>query len=455
MFDLIRSPRRILVFLFEMVLVGLLVVLAGVIRLGVHTGLSYANVGKRAIVFAVVMQGVLYYAGFFDPRFVRQPQQAFSKVLKSLALSTLVNVLVYYLFPRFEIGRGIYLSSVALVAVVLPSWRIFYDSVTDTAGFRRKVIVLGTSGLGKELAEMIRDNHGLGLDLVGMLGRERSMVDAEAGVVGIYADLAEIVTKEDVELVLVAYPDRRGTLPVDQLLEVKFRGVEVQEGIDFYEEITGKIYVRDLKPSQLIFAEGFTARLTTRRLKRILDVVCALIGLVLAAPIMLLATVLIRLESKGPILYKQVRAGEFGKLFTILKFRSMRIDAEKHGAQFAKENDDRVTKVGAFIRKTRIDELPQLWNVLKGEMSMVGPRPERPVFIEQLEQQVPFFRQRLYVKPGVTGHAQVRCKYGASAEDMLEKLEYDLYYIKSYSVLFDLSVMLDTVKVVLFRIGSR
>jgi sugar transferase (PEP-CTERM system associated) len=435
--------------------VGLLVVLAGVIRLGVHTGLSYANVGKRAIVFAVVMQGVLYYAGFFDPRFVRQPQQAFSKVLKSLALSTLVNVLVYYLFPRFEIGRGIYLSSVALVAVVLPSWRIFYDSVTDTAGFRRKVIVLGTSGLGKELAEMIRDNHGLGLDLVGMLGRERSMVDAEAGVVGIYADLAEIVTKEDVELVLVAYPDRRGTLPVDQLLEVKFRGVEVQEGIDFYEEITGKIYVRDLKPSQLIFAEGFTARLTTRRLKRILDVVCALIGLVLAAPIMLLATVLIRLESKGPILYKQVRAGEFGKLFTILKFRSMRIDAEKHGAQFAKENDDRVTKVGAFIRKTRIDELPQLWNVLKGEMSMVGPRPERPVFIEQLEQQVPFFRQRLYVKPGVTGHAQVRCKYGASAEDMLEKLEYDLYYIKSYSVLFDLSVMLDTVKVVLFRIGSR
>lgn len=455
MFDLIRSPRRILVFLFEMVLVGLLVVLAGVIRLGVHTGLSYANVGKRAIVFAVVMQGVLYYAGFFDPRFVRQPQQAFSKVLKSLALSTLVNVLVYYLFPRFEIGRGIYLSSVALVAVVLPSWRIFYDSVTDTAGFRRKVIVLGTSGLGKELAEMIRDNPSYGLDLVGMLGRERSMIDSEQGIVGIYADLAEIVAKEDVELVLVAYPDRRGTLPVDQLLEVKFRGVEVQEGIDFYEEITGKIYVRDLKPSQLIFAEGFTARLTTRRLKRILDVVCAVIGLVLAAPIMLLATVLIRLESKGPILYKQVRAGEFGKLFTILKFRSMRIDAEKHGAQFAKENDDRVTKVGAFIRKTRIDELPQLWNVLKGEMSMVGPRPERPVFIEQLEQQVPFFRQRLYVKPGVTGHAQVRCKYGASAEDMLEKLEYDLYYIKSYSVLFDLSVMLDTVKVVLFRIGSR
>jgi len=455
MFDLIRSPRRVLVFFFEMVLVGLLVVLAGVVRLGVHTGLSYANVGKRAVVFAVIMQAVLYYAGFFDPQFVKQGQRAFSKVLKALALSTLVNVLVYYFFPRFEIGRGIYLSSVALIAVVLPSWRIFYDSITDTAGFRRNVVILGSSGLAKELAEIIRDNPNHGLNLVGMLGRDRSHVDSEQGVVGVYADLAEIVAKDNVQLVLVAYPDRRGTLPVDQLLEVKFRGVEVEEGVDFYETITGKIYVRELKPSQLIFAEGFTARVTTRRLKRILDLVCAVIGLLLAAPIMIFTCILIKLESKGPVLYKQVRAGEFGKLFTILKFRSMRTDAEKHGAQFAKENDDRVTKVGAFIRKTRIDELPQLWNVLKGEMSMVGPRPERPVFIEQLEQQVPFFRQRLYVKPGVTGHAQVRCKYGASAEDMLEKLEYDLYYIKAYSVVFDLSVMLDTVKVVLFRIGSR
>jgi lipopolysaccharide/colanic/teichoic acid biosynthesis glycosyltransferase len=170
---------------------------------------------------------------------------------------------------------------------------------------------------------------------------------------------------------------------------------------------------------------------------------------------MLLTVIAIKLDSRGPVLYKQVRAGEFGTLFTILKFRSMKTDAEKGGAQFARENDDRVTRVGRFIRKTRLDELPQLWNVLKGEMSMVGPRPERPVFIEQLEQQVPFFKQRLYVKPGLTGHAQVRCRYGASAEDMLEKLQYDLYYIKSYSVLFDLSIILDTVKVVLLRIGAR
>jgi exopolysaccharide biosynthesis polyprenyl glycosylphosphotransferase len=181
----------------------------------------------------------------------------------------------------------------------------------------------------------------------------------------------------------------------------------------------------------------------------------SVIGLILAAPLMALTALAIKAESPGPMLYSQVRAGEFGKLFTIYKFRSMRTDAEKAGAQFAQENDPRVTRVGRFIRKTRLDELPQLWNVLRGDMSMVGPRPERPVFIEQLEQQVPFFKQRLYVKPGVTGHAQVRCRYGASTEDMVEKLQYDLYYIKSYNVLFDLSIMLDTVKVVLLRIGAR
>jgi lipopolysaccharide/colanic/teichoic acid biosynthesis glycosyltransferase len=170
---------------------------------------------------------------------------------------------------------------------------------------------------------------------------------------------------------------------------------------------------------------------------------------------MALTAIAVKLDSPGPALYRQLRAGELGRPFTLYKFRSMRIDAEQLGARFAEENDPRITRVGRFIRKTRLDELPQLWNVLKGEMSMVGPRPERPVFVEQLEQQVPYFKQRLYVKPGVTGHAQVRCRYGATTEDHLEKLEYDLYYIKSHTVMFDLSIMLDTIKVVLLRIGAR
>jgi sugar transferase (PEP-CTERM system associated) len=391
----------------------------------------------------------------YDPAVSRSARAVYERVLKALALGSVFLLVFFYLVPRFELGRGIYLVALALCALVLPAWRLAYDSVSENTGFLRRALILGSGSLARELASMIRRNPAHGLELLGMLARDKAMVSVDEGIIGTYADLFEIVMRENIQLVLVAYPDRRGTLPVDQLLEVKFRGVEVEEGVDFYERTTGKIYVRELKPSQLIFAEGFTARTTTRRLKRILDVVLAVVGLLFAGPLMLLTTIAIKLDSRGPVLYKQVRAGEFGQLFTILKFRSMRVDAEKGGAQFAKENDDRVTRVGKFIRKTRLDELPQLWNVLKGEMSMVGPRPERPVFIEQLEQQVPFFKQRLYVKPGVTGHAQVRCRYGASAEDMLEKLQYDLYYIKSYSVLFDLSIIFDTVKVVLLRIGAR
>jgi sugar transferase (PEP-CTERM system associated) len=454
MVELFRNPRRLLLFLFEGALCGVLVVLAGCLRLGVHGGFTYPNMAKRVLLFVLVMQGAFYYAGMYDQSATRTTRATYERVLRALALGSALLFLFWYPLPTLQLGRGVFFVTIALVALVLPSWRTLYDSVSTNTGFLRPVVILGNGALAHELKQMILDLD-LGLDLVGMLARDRAQVDPERGVVGTYGDLFEIVNNLDVQLVLVAYPDRRGTLPVEQLLEIKFRGVEVEEGVLFYEKNTSKLYVRELKPSQLIFSEGFAARPNTRRLKRIVDVLVSIIGIVLAAPLMVLTALAIRLESPGPFLYSQVRAGEFGRLFTIYKFRSMRTDAEKGGAQFAQENDPRVTRVGNIIRKTRLDELPQLWNVLRGDMSMVGPRPERPVFIEQLEQQIPFFRQRLSVKPGVTGHAQVRCRYGASTEDMVEKLQYDLYYIKSYNVLFDFSIMLDTVKVVLLKIGAR
>ena len=455
MFDLFRSPRRLLLFAYEGAIVATLLIFAACVRLGVHGGLIYEHVMLKAFVFALLVQGAFYYSGMYDLHAVQSPRAIYQRVLQGLALSSILLLGIFYVSPTLNVGRGIFLTAVALTALVIPAWRLLYNTVSSNAGFLRRVLILGNGDLAREIAALIREGPDLGLELVGMLARDRSQVEPDIGIIGTYAELFDVVMNEDIRLVLVAYPDRRGTLPVEQLLEVKFRGVEVEEGVNFYERTTGKIYVRELKPSQLIFAEGFSARPTTRRLKRLLDVVAASVGLVLAAPLILLTAIAVRLDSPGPFLYSQVRAGEFGKLFTIYKFRSMRIDAEKHGAQFAKENDDRVTRVGKIIRKTRLDELPQLWNVLRGDMSMVGPRPERPVFIEQLEQQVPFFKQRLYVKPGVTGHAQVRCRYGASTEDMLEKLQYDLYYIKTYSLWFDLSVMMDTVKVVLLRIGAR
>jgi sugar transferase (PEP-CTERM system associated) len=455
MFDLFRSPRRFLLFLFEGVLSAVLLLVAACFRLGMHEGLTMEYGTTKTVLFATIIQGAAYYAGLYDLVATRTARTIFQRTLQALAFALVTLLIIFYVVPPLAVGRGIFLMAIALVATMLPAWRILYQSVSTSAGFFRRTLILGNGELARELEKMLREQSDLGLELVGMLCRDRQQVAPATGVIGIYKDLYEIVMREQIQVVLVAYPDRRGTLPVEQLLEVKFRGVEVYEGVDFYEREMGKIFVKELKPSQLIFSEGFTARTTTRRMKRILDVVSATVGIILASPLIVLTALAIRLESPGPILYRQVRAGEFGKLFTILKFRSMRIDAEKDGAQFAKENDNRVTMVGKFIRKTRLDELPQLWNVLKGEMSMVGPRPERPVFIEQLEQQVPYFKQRLYVKPGVTGHAQVRCRYGASAEDMLEKLQYDLYYIKSYTLLFDISIMVDTVKVVLLRIGAR
>src|SRR5215472_4302082 len=317
MVELLRSPRKLLLFLFEGAIVAVLVVAAGCLRMGLHRGLALPHGAKKALLVSAVIGASLYYAGFYDLAGTRAPRAVYSRVLRGLALGSVVLWVVFYLVPPLEVGRGIFLMTLALSAVVVPAWRVLYNSVSEGAGFLRRTLILGNGHLARELAAMIRARPDLGLELVGMLARDRAQIAPDYGVIGTYRDLLEIVVAEEIQTVLVAYPDRRGTLPVEQLLEAKFRGVDVQEGFSFYERETGKIFVRELKPSQLIFAEGFTARPTTRRLKRILDVACAGIGIVLAAPLMVLTAIAIKVESPGPILYKQVRAGEFGKLFTI------------------------------------------------------------------------------------------------------------------------------------------
>jgi sugar transferase (PEP-CTERM system associated) len=458
MIELLRSPRRLLLFLFEATLLALAVVGAAAIRLGVHEAMIAPHLRKKALLYALVVAGAGYYAGLYDRtgvRGVRSSATIARRWLAAVAVATPLLFVAFYAFPQLAVGRGIFLGAVALTITALPAWRLGFDALSSTVASPRRVLVLGTGELAAEIREQLAMHPELGDACVGLLARDRGHVDEEAGVIGTYGELFEFAQALEVDAVVVAFRDRRGTLPVEQLLELKLRGVECVEGTDYYERIAGKVFVGDLKASQVIFASGYRVDATQRRLKRLFDVVVAGLGLVLAAPLMALVALAVRLDSPGAVLYRQERAGEFGKPFTILKFRSMRIDAEKHGAQFAADQDPRITKVGNFIRKTRLDELPQLWNVLVGEMSMVGPRPERPVFLEKLEQRIPFFKQRLYVKPGVTGHAQVRCRYGASAEDMLEKLQYDLYYIQSQSLLFDLSILVDTVKVVLLKIGAR
>ena len=254
---------------------------------------------------------------------------------------------------------------------------------------------------------------------------------------------------------MVALDEKRGKLPVEQLLLCRLRGIRVEEGATFCEQLCGRLSVEDLHPSALIFSDGFKRSLMIRKLKRGTDIFCSLAGLVLLSPLSLAVGLAIKFESEGPVFYRQERIGEEGVPFSILKFRSMRVDAEKDGPVWAAANDERITKVGRIIRKLRLDEIPQMINVLKGEMSFVGPRPERPFFVQHLQKEIPFYFHRHTVKPGITGWAQICHPYGASREAALEKLKYDLYYIKHMSPFLDIRILLKTIKVVLSGRGSR
>jgi sugar transferase (PEP-CTERM system associated) len=302
------------------------------------------------------------------------------------------------------------------------------------------------------VARQVLDQHDYPYTIVGFVDDDPAMMGrsiVNPKVIGTPADILRLVREQRVNRIIVGLADRRGRLPIDELLEAKLQGVRIEEPETTYERLTGKIMLDELKPSWLIFSDGFRAGRLTRLLKRAFDVVLAVVGLALSAPLMLLTAFAVRLGSPGPILYAQERVGEHGRTFTLYKFRSMRADAERGTPIWARDRDERVTRVGRFIRITRLDELPQLWNVLRGDMSFVGPRPERPFFVEQLAEAIPFYRQRHAVKPGITGWAQVKYRYGASMEDAREKLRYDLYYVKHMSIVFDMTIVFDTVKVIL------
>lgn len=282
-----------------------------------------------------------------------------------------------------------------------------------------------------------------------------SDVKSKPIVIGDYSQIFHICKAGDVHRIIVALDERRGKFPLEQLLFCRLKGIPVDDGVAFTEQLAGKLSVESLHPSFLIFSNGFKRSAIFKRLKRVLDIFGSVFGLAVFSVVSLLISIAIKLESKGPVLYRQKRVGEDGKIFHLLKFRSMRADAETNGPVWAQENDDRVTRVGRVIRKLRLDEIPQMCNVLKGEMSFVGPRPERPFFVDQLKNEIPFYSERHVVKPGITGWAQISYHYGASREDAQEKLKYDLYYIKHMSLLFDLMIVLQTVKIVLLGKGSR
>jgi sugar transferase (PEP-CTERM system associated) len=438
------------------------VIAAAYLRLGddARTVLALENGFLKALLIAGVAQACLYYADLYNVRFLSDRRELFIRILNALAAASLILAAIYFWLPDLIIGRGVFMIAAVLVMTCVIGWRLAFEWTSHRVRPREKLLLVGTSAAAIDLArEMFARRHELGVEIVGFIDADRERVGApliNPGVVGTIDDIPAIVRASEVDRVVVSLADARGKLPMDKLLELRLDGVNFDHLASVYEEYTGKIAVENLRPSWLIFNDGFrkTRWLTTA--KRALDLLTAGMGLLLAVPVMALTALAVKLTSPGPVLYHQRRVGQHGKVFTIHKFRSMRQDAEAGtGAVWAvKSGDSRVTSIGGFLRRTRLDEVPQLWNVLVGDMSFVGPRPERPEFVGDLTKTIPFYGQRHIVRPGITGWAQVRYTYGATHEDALQKLQYDLFYIKHLSIALDLYIMLETVKTVILRRGA-
>jgi sugar transferase (PEP-CTERM system associated) len=382
----------------------------------------------------------------------------FSKLLPSFFMGFLLLTLVFYVMPDLHFGRGMLLSVFALAGVSIFVTRVIFFKTAELRFLESRILFLGSGPLAKECADLAARNSSYHkYDIAGFI----SVPSEECCVPGNRVlnrkdgeSLVSIAKAYNAVEIVVSVQNRRSGMPIRELLECKLQGIKVTDAATFFERETCQIRVDSLQPSWLVFGGGFDQSFIRVFMKRAFDLICSSLLLVLTFPVMLVTALLIYLEDRAPIFYQQERVGKDGKTFNVLKFRSMRNDAEKGGKpQWAQKNDPRITRVGNFIRKTRIDELPQILNVFKGEMSFVGPRPERPYFVEQLSEVVPFYNTRHSIKPGITGWAQVRYGYGASADDALQKLQYDLYYVKNNSLFLDMLIMIDTLKVVLFRAG--
>ncbi|HSL22763.1 MAG TPA: TIGR03013 family XrtA/PEP-CTERM system glycosyltransferase [Vicinamibacterales bacterium] len=412
----------------------------------------------RALMIVAVCQLCLYFAELYDFRILAERRETFVRLLHALGAASVILAVIYLFFPDLVIARGVFAITAFLLIAFVGGWRWVFERVTRHLGHRERLLLVGTSPAAVSLARELHERRELGVQIVGFVDPDPSRIGMPVfnpGIVGTLEDIPRITREQSVDRVVVSLADARGRLPMDKLLEMKLDGVAFAHLATVYEEYTGKISVENLRPSWLIFSRGFRKSRLLQAVKRTMDMAGAAAGILLTLPIMLGAAAAVRLTSPGPVLYQQQRVGQHGRAFILYKFRSMRAGAEREtGPVWAARDDDRITPVGRFIRRTRIDELPQLWNVLRGDMSLVGPRPERPEFVQALMREIPFYGQRHVVKPGLTGWAQVRYAYGNSVEDAMEKLQYDLFYIKNMSFGLDVFIVFKTIQTVVLQRGT-
>lgn len=401
----------------------------------------------QILLIPLVFQLCFYYGGAFGMHFNHSQRTFLVNNLQGIAVSFAVLLFLYTVLPNTVVSRDFFLPNLFLLPVVLLVARMACRKVLEGERLKENILIIGSDKIGTLVQEEVHAKKWLGYKVLSRIDETRPDLESR---------IEHWVQKHRVDKVIVAVADRRGRFPLETLLNLKVKGIEVLDGVAFYERLKGKILIDTLKPAWLIFSEGFKRPWRIRIAKRMVDIVLAIIGLLLTIPLFAIVPLLVKLESRGPVFFRQKRVGENGEEFWLIKFRSMEVDAEAQtGPVWASEKDPRVTPLGYYLRKLRIDEIPQMINVLKGEMSLVGPRPERLVFVEKLKKAIPYYTLRLSVKPGITGWAQVKYPYGASEKDAIEKLQYELYYIKNLSLLLDLTILFSTIHVILMGKGSR
>ncbi len=422
-------------------------------------GMDPGNISQRVAplsVFAMVIFAAMVSVGVYGAESLRSMRFATARLLVAVSLGIIGITFVEFVLDKHNFWRSTLAYTMGLSIALLVANRLVTGAILGAAAFRRRVLVLGAGARADRLRQLAERPES-GFVIVGYLRMSESEPLVEEAIArSAIHNLTRFVENLGVSEVVLALEERRNALPLQDLLRIKTAGVHVNEFSTFIERETGRVDLDTLNPSWLIFSDGFSSgRAISSVAKRLFDVLTSALLLMLTAPLILLFALLVKLDSKGPAFFRQRRVGLYGQGFDVIKLRTMRTDAEAHGAAWATQGDPRVTRIGRLIRKVRIDELPQTWSVLKGEMSFVGPRPERPEFVGELEQQLPFYAERHMVKPGITGWAQVNFPYGASMEDSRHKLEYDLYYAKNYTPFLDLLIILQTLRVVLWPEGSR
>jgi sugar transferase (PEP-CTERM system associated) len=455
------SPKAVLLMFMESALIALSLLAAVKLRFwsnplefSFYTALPDFLFQTLAVV--AVFQVCFYFNDLYDLTIAGRRGEQVVRLTQSLGAGCLLLGFVYFLIPAFLIGRGIFFLTVALVVSSITASRVALDFAWRATA-QQRVLIVGAGETAAMLVEQYRLRSDLNMRVEGVIGcPERAGEFHGVPVLGTLSDLEAVARGRGISRIVLALEDRRGALPVRELVRLRVEGVAVEEAHSALASLTGRVWLETVRPSSFVFSEGFHRSRVTMALKRTLDLTLGLVGLVLSSPIMLLVVAAIRLDSRGPVLYRQTRVGWRGRLFELIKFRSMRTDAESlNGAQWAQEDDPRATRVGRLIRKFRLDELPQFLNVIRGEMGFVGPRPERPEFVRDLRESIPFYDERHSVRPGITGWAQVRYWYGSSADDARRKLEYDLFYLKNMSLPFDCAIVFETVRIVLFGQGAR